>query len=151
MKHSFQGFTFRFITIIEPERDTDGRVKELWPQSRYSNERELPFHRYGVGPFCRFRVPKNIAVAGVYFLTRNDTITYVGECQNLSKRFNDGYGQISPRNCFEGGQPTNCRINHQILQDVNVDHRIKLWFHQTGNHKQLEKKIKDQLQPAWNL
>jgi hypothetical protein len=151
MKHNIQVFTFRFVTTIEPERDASGRVKEFRPQSRYKNERELPLHRYGACPFCRFRIPKNVDFSGVYFLSRNDTITYVGECQSLSKRFNDGYGQISPRNCFEGGQPTNCRINYQILQDVNAGQRIELWFHQTSNHKQLEKKIEGQLQPVWNL
>jgi hypothetical protein len=32
---------------------------------------------------------------------------YVGECRDLVKRFNSGYGQISPRNCFVGGRRTN--------------------------------------------
>ena len=30
-------------------------------------------------------------------------------------RYNNGYGRISPRNCFQGGQSTNCRVNNLIF------------------------------------
>jgi hypothetical protein len=34
---------------------------------------------------------------GVYILTVNSDPHYVGECVNLSRRFNGDYGNISPK------------------------------------------------------
>jgi hypothetical protein len=91
-------------------------------------------------------------LAGVYAVTVDDGIVYVGECQNLSERFNArGYGTISPRNCFEDGQPTNCRINALILQGAKQGSRIELWFHQTTERKPVEAEIISRLRPPWNI
>ena len=35
-------------------------------------------------------------------IVTNDRLTYIGECQDFAQRFNTGYGQISPKNCFKG-------------------------------------------------
>jgi len=67
-------------------------------------------HNCGSGPFCRFRIPSNLPLEGVYALLIGESVRYVGECIHLSKRFNMGYGQISPRNCFVGGQPQIARL-----------------------------------------
>ena len=44
-------------------------------------------NKYAAGPFCRFRVAQSIPDAGVYALTVADRLTYVGECENLAKRY----------------------------------------------------------------
>ena len=93
-------YSFRFICHINPERDQTGVVCAFLPQSSYKNFRRLKLHNCGSGPFCRFRIPSNLLLEGVYALVIGESVRYVGECIHLSKRFNMGYGQISPRNCF---------------------------------------------------
>ena len=78
-------------------------------------------------------------------------ISSLPDLRNLSNRFNAGYGNISPRNCFVGGQPTNCRINHHIYeQAVNKD-EIVLYFLETNNRFQVESELIGKLNPAWNI
>lgn len=146
------GYSFCHIATIAPERDQADRIKEFFPQERYQNKRGLRLHKYGAGPFCRFQIPSGLHLAGVYVVTVEGRIVYVGECQDLSERFNArGYGTISPRNCFEGGQPTNCRVNTLILQAAKQGLRIELWFHQTTQRDSIEEEILRHLQPPWNI
>lgn len=42
--------------------------------------------------------------------------SYIGETDNLEKQFRQGYGNISPRNCFKGGQSTNYKM--VLCQDL---------------------------------
>ncbi len=144
------GYSFRFITAINPDRDREGNIIECHPQARYQNRRNLPLHTYGAGPFCHFQIPNHLRSAGVYALFVDGVISYVGECEDLSKRFNPGYGNISPRNCFTGGQPTNCKVNTFVLQSAKKSQRIELWFLQTPERKIVEKRLIRQLRPPWN-
>ena len=111
-------YDFRFVCVIEPERNFDGTIRELMPQVRYNNAAGWSLHQYGDGPFCKFKIPRNLNFSGVYALSVDHEIRYIGECEKLSQRFNAGYGNISPRNCFKGGQQTNCRINSLLLQET---------------------------------
>ena len=144
------GYGFAQVCLIQPGCDRGGQPREYLPQRGYRNARSLPLHRYGAGPFCRFRIPANLHVGGVYLLALNDSVCYVGECESLSARFNMGYGQISPRNCYKGGQQTNCRVNHLILQAVKAEHQVELWFYQTADRRGVESALLRQLAPPWN-
>ena len=106
-----------FISIceIKPLIDKYGRIIEYQPDREYKNADDKKLNKYGKGPFCKFQIPNGINKAGVYILKIDDEVKYVGECENLSSRYNIGYGQISPRNCYVGGQSTNCKINSYIL------------------------------------
>ena len=75
---------------------------------------------------------------------------YIGECIDLSNRFNYGYGHIAPRACFEGGQPTNCKINHHVLWLAEKGRKVQLWFRRTRHHKHIERELLAQLMPPWN-
>jgi hypothetical protein len=77
-------------------------------------------------------------------------IRYVGECANLSARFNAGYGNISPKNCFKGGQETNCRLNNLIYASVSSGERLSLFFHETANYRDIEARIRAVLRAPWN-
>ena len=137
MEHDFAGRTFEFVGEIDPERDPYGEVLGEFPQSRYRNERNLPLHRYGHGPFCRFRVARGWRREGIYILTSGDEPLYVGECVDLETRWGPvGYGLISPRNCYKGGQQTNCRINNLIFVDAKTGVSLNLWFYPTESNKQ---------------
>jgi hypothetical protein len=84
-----------------------------------------------------------------------DADLYVGQCENLEIRWGmTGYGGISPRNCYQGGQQTNCRINNLIYRETKVGVELRLWFHLLKGDKQkrlaVEKRLIAALQPTWN-
>jgi hypothetical protein len=84
-------------------------------------------------------------------LTVDGSASYVGECIQLSERFNArGYGTIHPRNCYERGQPTNCRVNRLVLDAAQAGRKVELWFHETVNRKPLEARLIAHLRTAWN-
>jgi len=141
---------FNYVCDITPDRDNNGDVKEFSPQKDYDNKKGLKLNKYGDGSFCKFKIPKDYQKAGVYIISVDESPKYVGECENLSIRFNSGYGNISPRNCYTGGQQTNCRINKLILDSVKNSHSIKLFFQETNKKFMLEEMLIDQLSPEWN-
>jgi hypothetical protein len=145
-----EGYSFEWVAEIAPVRASDGSINTYLPQDRYQNERGLALNRYGAGPFCKFSIPWSFAKAGVYLIVVSGAIRYVGECANLSSRFNMGYGNISPRNCFKGGQETNCRLNALIYEGSSRGERIELWFHPTEDYKRAEAILRARLRAEWN-
>jgi len=127
-----------------------GELEELFPQDRYVNDRNLPLNNYGAGPFCKFKIPNSLNVPGVYAIVVGGDVDYIGECQNLSSRYNMGYGNISPRNCYMGGQETNCRINNLILSAARSGVRISLWFLETERYKEIESELRGSIKLKWN-
>jgi len=144
------GFDFERICDLEPLRDANGFLRSFMPQDRYKNSRNLPLNKYGSGPFCKFQIPSSRRDSGVYLLTEGDEVRYVGECKNLGSRFNMGYGNISPKNCFRGGQETNCRLNSLIYEAARRADRVTLWFLRNNDHKSIEKALRRALNPPWN-
>lgn len=131
------GYDFHYVCDIELLRETDGTVRRFMPQDRYRNARNLSLNTYGAGPFCKFKIRNGSPTCGVYVLTVDDKVRYVGECANLTARFNAGYGNISPKNCFNGGQETNCRLNSLIYAEAQAESRLSLWFFHTPITNQL--------------
>lgn len=152
MKRQFGNLEFDFVYPIQPDLDENGRIQTFLPQSQYKKRAQSRLHAYGEGPFCRFRIPPKLSYQGVYILTLDDEPYYVGECEDLSKRYNMGYGQISPRNCYAGGQPTNCRLNHLIYLAARDGKKVDLWFMPTGDRFAVEAALIQQLQTRqrWN-
>lgn len=142
--------TFERVCTIRPETDGAGNIREFMPQAQYQNRKGLPLNLYGHGPFCKFRIPNDKRYAGVYVITADRKAIYVGECINLSSRHNNGYGNISPRNCYAGGQLTNCRINNWIYNTAKTGQQTELWFLRTANRKTIESELINTLQPEWN-
>jgi hypothetical protein len=144
------GYKFVHVCDVEPVRREDGSVKLHMPQERYRNVRSLPLNNYGKGPFCKFTIDNGLQASGVYVLTVERQVRYVGECANLSARFNVGYGNISPKNCFKGGQETNCRLNNLIYTAVEARQVVALWFLPTADYKSIEAFLRSSLKPTWN-
>lgn len=130
------GYTFHFIQQLIPNCQ-NGKVIKYYPQKNYNNINNLPLLYYGKGAFCHFSVNAP-ATSGVYIWIVNDEIIYIGETQNLETRFNMGYGIISPRNCFVGGQSTNCKMNKVVMEYYEKHTPIDLYFYETPNNKQVE-------------
>jgi len=93
----FGDYDFEHVCDIVPLRGTDGSLTQFMPQGRYRNARNLPLNKYGTGPFCKFTIPRRFQVSGVYVLTVEEELRYVGECANLAARFNTGYVQFDLR------------------------------------------------------
>lgn len=135
---------------IEVERDEHGAVREYEPQADYANTEGLPLNQYGSGSFCRFRVPTGMNRAGIYFIMAGERVMYIGECEDFSQRFNAGYGQISPRNCFKGGQETNCRVNRLIRECVEAGGDVSVFFLEARRRQELERCLLESCKPPWN-
>jgi hypothetical protein len=87
----------------------------------------------------------------VYIITAQGNPVYAGKCADLSGRFGSrGYGAIQPRNCFAGGQSTNCKVNHLVLEQAELRIPLELWFHATDDYSFVERKVITALRPQWN-
>lgn len=130
------GYPFRFIQQLIPACNNDEVIK-YYPQKDYHNTANLPLLHHGKGAFCRFSINAP-AVAGVYIWVVENEIIYIGETSNLATRFNRGYGSISPRNCFVGGQSTNCKMNKVVMEYYERHTPVNLYFYETKHYKQVE-------------
>jgi hypothetical protein len=153
--NKYLDFDFQLVGQIDPIKDHAGVIIGEFPQSRYKNYKSTPLNKYGTGPFCRFQIAKKAKTSGIYLIKVNQTVLYVGECENLAKRFSsNGYGGISPRNCFVGGQETNCRINNLIYLAFLQEQQLSLWFYQTDFDKYVRRELENNLirllKPVWN-
>ena len=146
-----QDHAFGYVCEIIPKLNSEGNVMEIFPQSKYENKKNLNLNKYGKGPFCKFTIDRKYSgKSGVYVILVNNEIQYVGECDDFFKRFGMGYGNISPRNCFEGGQPTNCRINSDILSVFKLKKSIQLYFLETDDRFKIEHELIINFNPPWN-
>ena len=146
------GVEFKFANEIIPERDENGSVRQYLPQSQYSKATTSKVHKHGAGPFCRFSIKTlEHAAAAVYVITVDSHPQYVGETVDAHQRFGPtGYGLISPRNCYKGGQSTNCKINNFIYAAAVAGREVSLWVHYTTRHKLVEAQIRAATRLPWN-
>ena len=129
MKHINVGrYEFSYVCALDFVRNVNGEIQEYMPQERYYKAASTPLNRYGSGPFVKFKIPRSIQRCGVYVLLLDSEVKYIGEAANLSDRYNMGYGNISPKNCFKGGQETNCRLNNLIYLQAIDDRVISLYL-----------------------
>ena len=146
-----QDHTFSYVCEIIPKLNSEGNVMEIFPQSKYENKKNLNLNKYGKGPFCKFTIDRKYSgKSGVYVILVNNEIQYVGECVDFYDRFAYGYGSIQPRNCFKGGQETNCRINSNILTSFKANNSIQLYFLETVDRFKIEHELIQELTPPWN-
>lgn len=151
MKTLLQQYEFEFVQRLLPVLDSEGRIQEFFPQESYSGKSKHSLHRYGEGAFCRFSIhPKWSKVSGVYAFFIDDDLAYIGQCIDFAGRINLGYGHISPRNCYMGGQSTNCKMNKAVLHVVKEGSVVDLYFHPTSHYDEVELKLIEHLKPPLN-
>jgi len=89
---------------------------------------------------------------GIYFYKIGNNILYIGRCRDsLKRRINQGYGKITPKNCYKDGQSTNCHLNYRI---TSSEHKIEFWFCSMTNLNEIsiiETKLIKKFQPPWNI
>ena len=149
MENIFFEYKFKRVIEVKPDKDKFGNIKEFFPQVNYNNSKNLKLHKYGNGPFCRFKVPA-IHDQGVYILLIDGKPEYVGECEDFANRWNTGYANISPRACFEGGQSTNCRLNNIIFKAVKSGKLVELFFKKLTDRFALEFELISKIKPKFN-
>jgi hypothetical protein len=144
-------YNFDYVSEIRPEQSDNGVVETLMPQQRYREANSTFVHKYGWGPFCSFSIPNTWSGKScVYVLCSGNQIKYIGETEDLANRFNQGYGTISPRNCFDGGQETNCRVNTLIRDEIIAGHSVTLFYRDTENRAKFESELIENVDPPWN-
>ena len=138
---------FLYVGSIRPEKNEDGKVKEythILPPGIRGN-------LHAAGPYCRFKLSHAPDDAGVYAITEDGEVKYVGECESLLDRFGPGgYGRIAARNCHHDGQSTNCKVNSLILKSTKEGKRVDLWFYKCPRRKNIEARLLGRLRPSWN-
>lgn len=146
-------FDFQFVQTIEPKKDIEGRIVEYSPQSLYDGKETSKLNAFGDGTFCKFSISifEWSGVSGVYAFYSNNELIYIGQAIDFAQRINQGYGNISPRNCYIGGQETNCRINQAILQEIKNGHVIELYFFTTSNYDYVERQLINHYRPILNF
>jgi hypothetical protein len=148
------GHDFQYVQSLIPERDASGAIKEVSPQGRYAMSDAVQLHKHGHGAFCKFSISVPRGLGGIYALVMDGAVRYIGECEDLGKRFNAGYGNISPRNCYVGGQMTNCKINRRVLDATKAGSRADLYFYPTQDgsvqRRTVEKELVARYSPPWN-
>jgi hypothetical protein len=147
MERKIGGYEFRLVAMIEPRRDAAGSVVTYTHSAPEGKRLNL----YGRGPFCRFAFPRDWPYAGVYAITADEAVVYIGECENLSRRFGpQGYGHIARRNCLSDGQATNCKVNAHIAVVAAAGSRARVWFLQTDRRFEAERELVAEIKPPWN-
>ena len=149
-RRNFGGRMFELITEIDPKRDSNGEIFLDHPECRYGKADTAKLHRYGEGPFCKFRVSNAPRVAGVFVLVVEEGPAYVGQGRSLERRFNNQIGHIAPSDCYPRGQSTNCRLNKLILAEAQADRKVQLWIHRTTDIEALKSELRDSLELPWD-
>lgn len=144
------GYKFRFLQYLMPECDARGKIIKYYPQAEYNNKEYLPLLHHGHGAFCRFSIQANNC-PGVYLWVVNSQIIYIGETEGLQRRFNMGYGRISPRNCYVGGQSTNCKMNKAVLTLYEQGKIVSLFFYNTEDYKRVELDLLEKINTPYNM
>lgn len=156
-KIPIKGITFCLHKFIyDPDNGLNINLSD-----RLDPTREL--HRYGQGPFCKFKIINHLKEKGLYCYVVNGDIKYIGKVTGKStfgKRFNGGYGHISPYNCYKkenghsGGRLTNCHINSIVNKELLNGSDIYVGFYVMENDidiSNLEKKLIEDKHPEWNI
>lgn len=144
------GYEFQYLQQIIPECDTCGRILKYFPQDAYENKRNLKLSQHGNGAFCHFTINTG-DWPGVYLWIVDNRIIYIGETDGLKRRFNLGYGNISPRNCFVGGQSTNCKMNKVVLNLFELGKVVSIYFYKTTNHRHVENELLSKIVTPYNV
>ena len=136
---------FEWVAAIDVELKPTGEPIHEFPQASLPREQ---IHPKANGPFCRLKLPALPKEPGVYVIVIDDRPVYVGVASDsLAKRWGH-YKRITKSKCRRGsGQPTNCRINHEILNAHLEGRAVALWFRKD---RTLEQTTKDDLNPPLN-
>lgn len=143
-------------SVIENENDINMPTGEfLLKLKKIGNKKYLNFlNNYGDKVYSHFGILENEVFnkKGIYTYYLNGRIKYIGITKdNYQKRINNGYGNISPKNCFKDGQTTNCHLNWLISSSFNdIKFYVKI-MNNVDEILSIEKKLIQKYNPPWNI
>lgn len=108
---------------------------------------------YGDLKYTQFMLKehKHHQLKGIYFYYVGNKLRYIGRCKDsMKKRVNNGYGKISPKNCFKDGQSTNCKVNALVSQKQKSVSLKPLVMMSNKKIEKYEKELIKLLKPEWN-
>jgi hypothetical protein len=109
---------------------------------------------YGDEAYSCFRLadPDARRAKGIYVYEVDGAIMYIGRCRDsMSKRIDQGYGKIHPKNCYIDGQATNCHLNSLITKQAMA---TKLWLFVLDASEKIEaaeRELVRAYRPPWNI
>ena len=153
-KKEFSSYISEFINLLNKYGEVP--VGEFLLDLKLDNDkRYLNFlNPYGDRTYSVFTINDEsiFKKKGLYSFCSDTEIKYIGRCRtNYKDRINNGYGRIAPRNCYIGGQSTNCRINHLFTKERDRIEFFVLPMEDITKIESLEKKLIKELNPPWNI
>jgi hypothetical protein len=111
-------------------------------------------NKYGDSVYSRFYINDTelLSKKGLYAYCVKDDLKYIGKTITpFGKRINDGYGRISPKNCYLDGQATNCHVNSLITKHKDHIRLLLLPLENDSFICKLEKALINTYYPEWNI
>ncbi len=111
-------------------------------------------NEHGDKVFCDFSIASTSLSRskGIYCFMVGETIKYFGRSHDpFEKRFNQGYGHISPKNCYRDGQSTNCHVNSLIAKNFTDVAFYVYPLNDDFKIDRLEKLLINLHKPEWNV
>ncbi len=111
---------------------------------------------HGFKDFCKFKLANSEISShkGIYAYYLNGTLMYIGQTKRSFKaRVNSGYGNIFPRNCYKGGQSTNCKIN-ALVSNFSKNGELAFFVCSLESNADIdtyEKTLIEKYSPEWNI
>jgi hypothetical protein len=110
-------------------------------------------NKHGDLEYCRFRIAEcpQLESNRLYIYVIEDRVQYIGRCRDsFRKRLNNGYGSISPKNCYIDGQSTNCHLNALVAAHRGEVALFACPIESDDMIVSLEGRLITQEQPPWN-
>lgn len=111
-------------------------------------------NEHGDKVFCDFSIEKTVPskTKGIYCFTTGEGIKYAGRSHDpFERRLNQGYGHISPKNCYLDGQSTNCHVNSLIAEVHDVVSFYVCSIDDDSEIDRLERLLIKSYEPEWNI
>lgn len=127
-------------------------VTNLRPQDKFKNPKSYSINAIHDVFYCSFKVaaPKR---PGIYRISIDEELVYIGRAANLHNRLSIQYGNVSPRHPFAGGQLQKCRTNAKINDALCSRKRVVMEWEVCEDYINRERELLNDPTrlPAWNL
>ena len=142
LKKVIDTYEFVYQTTIDLDRDENGVIISYNPANGYKKKDTCKLNPYGHLQFCKLNLVDLPTTSGVYAIYNDGELVYIGRAKNFAERWSRAnYGNISPKNCYVGGQSTNCKMNNYIFEAIKAGCKIELYFYATTKYKEIEKDL----------